>query len=567
MSVAEAHARLTAKGAFFEMEEIPIRGIRTRVYKNAPPSIRAVVEFSRNHKAADFLVFGDERVSFAAHYRAVAALAAALTQRFDVKKGERVAIAMRNHPEWAVALFATVSIGAVAVPLNAWGSGEELEYGISDSGAKIAIVDEERASRLAPYLSGLRLAALIISRAEEPTTGALKLEDLIGAPSAYGSLAETPLPPAVITPDDDATIFYTSGTTGKPKGARGTHRNMMTNLMSMGLSGARAALRRGDPWPAPTPASPRSTLLSVPLFHATGCHSVLVPHLALGYKLVLIAKWDPLEAMRLIEKERLNGFGGVPAMAWQVIEHPERAKFDLSSLDTVSYGGAPAAPELPRRIREAFPKVMPGNGYGMTETSAITSQCAAEEYIAHPESCGVAVPVCDVKVCDEAGRALSTGEAGELWVKGPNVVNGYWGKPEDTAQTFRDGWVLTGDIARIDEEGYIYILDRAKDMLIRGGENIYCVEVESVLYRHPAVMDAAIVGLPHKVLGEEVGAVVQLKPGTNVSEAELQDHVAAHLARFKVPIAILLREEPLPRNPNGKILKRQLREEFAKLRS
>jgi long-chain acyl-CoA synthetase len=278
---------------------------------------------------------------------------------------------------------------------------------------------------------------------------------------------------------------------------------------------------------------------------------------------VLIPKWEPVEAMRHIEKERLNGFGGVPAVAWQVIEHPDRAKFDLSSVDTVSYGGAPAAAELPRRIREAFPKVMPGNGYGLTETSAVTSQCTAEEYIAHPESCGIAVPVCDVKVCDPQGRELARGETGELWIKGPNVVKGYWGKPEDTAKSFREGWLVTGDIAKIDADGYISILDRAKDMLIRGGENIYCVEVENVLYRHPAVMDAAVVGLPHKVLGEEVGAVVQVKPGMSVTEHELQDHVAAHLARFKVPVAVMLRTEPLPRNPNGKILKRQLREEFA----
>jgi long-chain acyl-CoA synthetase len=562
MSIAEAHARLTAPGALYEIEACDVAGVRMLVYKNAPATIRLLFELSRFHGQAEFLIFRDERVTFEGHYRAGAALASALATRFGVVKGDRVAIAMRNYPEWPVSLFATVVLGAIAVPLNAWGTGEELAYGITDSGAKLAIVDEERAGRLAPYLTQLGLKALIITRAEEPTTGAVRMEDLIGTPSAYGSLTEYPLPAADLLPDDDATIFYTSGTTGKPKGALGTQRNMMTNLMSAGLARARAILRRGDPWPAPPPAQKRAGLISIPFFHATGCHSVMVPTLALGDKLVIISKWDPVEAMRLIEAERINSFGGVPAMAWQIVESPERAKFDLSSVDSVSYGGAPAAAELPRRVKEVFPKVSPGTGYGLTETSAITTYCTAEEYMTHPESCGVAVPVCDIKVCDGDGRALPAGEVGEIWVKGPNVVKGYWRKPEDTAKSFRDGWVLTGDIAKIDAEGYVTILDRAKDMLIRGGENIYCVEVENVLYRHSAVMDVAVVGIAHKVLGEEVGAVVQVKPGMSVSERELQDHVATHLARFKVPVVILMRNEPLPRNANGKIIKTELRGAF-----
>lgn len=566
MSIAQAHARMTAPGMTFELADAVVRGVPLKVYKNTPPSARFLLELSRFHGEGEFLVHRDERVTFEGHYRAAAALAGALAEKFGVRKGHRVAIVMRNLPEWSVALFASLSLGAIAVPLNAWWTGEELEYGLKDSGARVAIVDEERSGRLAPYAADLKLEALIVARAEGAATGTVLLEDLIGISAAYRSLPERALPPAEIAPDDEATIFYTSGTTGKPKGALGTHRNMMTNLVNAGIAGARAALRRGDPWPVPPPAEKRAGLIAIPFFHATGCLSILVPCLATAQKLVIIPKWDAVEAMRLIEKEKINSFGGVPAIAWQVIEHPEFSKFDLSSVDAVSYGGAPAASELPRRIKAAFPKVMPGTGYGMTETSAITTYCAAEEYMTHPESCGVPVPVCEVKVCDPAGKELPRGAVGELWLKGPNVVVGYWQKPEDTARTFREGWVITGDIGRIDEEGFVYILDRAKDMLIRGGENIYCVEVENVLYRHPAVMDAAIVGLPHKILGEEVGAVVQLKPGTSATEHELQDHVAAHLARFKVPVAVLLRSEPLPRNPNGKILKRQLREEFAALR-
>ena len=249
-------------------------------------------------------------------------------------------------------------------------------------------------------------------------------------------------------------------------------------------------------------------------------------------------------------------------MVWQVVEHPDFDKYDTSSVVSVGYGGAPAAPELVQKIKTLFPASSAANGYGLTETSAASSQIAGFEYQAKPESCGPVLPVCDAKVVDENGNELPTGSVGELWIYGPNVVKGYWNKPEATAESFTDGWLHTGDLARIDEEGFIYILDRAKDMLIRGGENVYCVEVEDALYSHADVMDAAVIGIPHKVLGEEVGAVVQVTPGSSVTEGDLQTYVRQHLAAFKVPVKIELRTEPLPRNANGKILKRQLREEW-----
>lgn len=248
-------------------------------------------------------------------------------------------------------------------------------------------------------------------------------------------------------------------------------------------------------------------------------------------------------------------------MVWQVLESPEFGERDLSSVKSVGYGGAPAAPELVRRIKEAFPDVSPGNGYGLTETSSVTTYNGGQDYVERPDSVGVPVPVCEVKVVDEQGTTLPTGQVGELWIKGPNVVKEYWNKPDATAETFTDGWLHSGDLARIDEEGFVYIVDRAKDIIIRGGENVYCVQVESVLYDHPDVMDAAVIGLPHKVLGEEVGAVVQVKPGASVTEEDLRKHVGRHLASFEVPVRIEIRTEPLPRNANGKILKRQLKEE------
>ncbi len=566
MSIAEANRRLTAPGMPFEMETLTVRGTPTRVYKNAPPHLRAVFELGKGWGKRDFIVYEGERLNFDDHTRAAAALGRVFADRFGIRKGDRVAIAMRNFPEWSIAFWAAAAIGAVVVPINAWGTGPELEYCISDSGSKLVVVDGERLERLKPHWGELKVAGVIAARAShEPLGEAHAFEALVGRPEDYAKLPDAGLPDPGLAPDDDATIFYTSGTTGKPKGALGTHRNMMTNLMSAAYAPARAFLRRGETPPAPDPAAPqRSMLLSVPLFHATGCHSILVPMYAGGGKLVLMHKWQPERALELIEQERIQTFGGVPAMVWQVLESPDFARHDTSSVESIGYGGAPSAPDLVTRIKQQFPKVQPGNGYGLTETSSITTQNSAEDYENRPESAGPAVPVCDLKVVDENGKEVAAGAVGELWIKGPNVVKGYWMKPEATAAAITDGWLHSGDLVRIDEEGFVFILDRAKDMLIRGGENIYCVEVEGALYAHPAVMDAAVVGVPHKVLGEEVGAVVQIAPGKDVTEEELKAHVRKLLAGFKVPVKIELRHEPLPRNANGKILKSVLRDDMKK---
>lgn len=566
MSIDDAHTLLTtAPDSPFEMAEEVVRGVKLRVWKNAPASLRELFELGRAHGDLDYLVFENERVTYETHYRAVAKFAQDLVAR-GVGKGDRVAIVMRNYPEWSIAFWATVVIGAVTVPLNAWLTGPELEYGLADSGSKVAIVDGERAERVRDHLDALtQLEALIVVRPGGPLPdGALLWDDIVAAPGKLASLPDTPLPPVNIEPEDDATIFYTSGTTGKPKGALGTHRNILTNLISLGIAPSRAFLRRGETPPAPDPDAPkRAFLLSVPFFHATGCHSILVPNLAAGGKIVMMYKWDPEEALHLIETEKIAAFGGVPAMVWQVLESPNFDKYDLSSVESVSYGGAPSAPELVARIKQAFPKVSPGNGYGLTETSSVTTQNSAEDYQNRPSSAGPAVPVCDLKIVDTEDKEVPIGEVGELLIRGPNVVKGYWNKPDATAEAIdADGWFRSGDLVRMDEEGFVYILDRAKDMLIRGGENIYCVEIEDVLYAHPDVMDAAVIGIPHKILGEEVGAVVQVIQGSSVTEEALQGHVRAQLAAFKVPIKIEIRNEPLPRNANGKILKTQLREEF-----
>jgi acyl-CoA synthetase (AMP-forming)/AMP-acid ligase II len=561
MSVEQVRGLLTAPGSKFEMDVVDIRGVPTRVWKNAPPSLPFLLTAARAYGDRLISVYEDERVTYEANFRATAALAEHLTG-MGVGKGDRVAIAMRNLPEWITAFFAITAVGAIAVPLNAWWTGAELTYGLGDSGAKVALIDDERHARLLDCYDRLpALEAVIVARAAGPVSGhASRLEDVIGTPHDWAGLPDRALPAVAIAPDDDATILYTSGTTGAPKGALGTHRNLMTNILSSGYAGARTMLRRGETPPA---APETKTFLTViPLFHATALSAMLMGVIASGSTMILMRRWDTVRAMEIIERERVQVTGGVPTIAWQLLEHPDRDKYDLSSLEAIAYGGAPSAPDLVKRIHQEF-GALPGNGWGMTETTATVTGISAEDYLNRPTSCGLPVAVADLKIMDPDGaHELPVGEVGELWARGPMIVRGYWNKPEASAATFVDGWVRTGDLARLDEEGFCYIVDRAKDMVIRGGENIYSTEVENVLYAHPAVTDAALIGIPHRTLGEEPAAVVHLAPGATATEAELQAFVRERLAAFKVPVAIRFTPETLPRNANGKILKRELKALF-----
>jgi long-chain acyl-CoA synthetase len=364
-------------------------------------------------------------------------------------------------------------------------------------------------------------------------------------------------------------MFYTSGTTGHPKGAVGTHRNAVTNLMNLFFVGQRATLRFGvGNLDDKGESIPNAGLLSVPLFHATGCLATMITATAAGGKLVMMHHFDAGQALALIESERLTTFGGVPTIAMQILDHPEFKNFDTSSVKAVSYGGAPAPPDLVKRIRAAFPGGQAGNGYGLTETSAAVCLNGGPDYVDKPESCGPPVPVSEIAIVpeefegDEPTFDLPSGPdvVGELWIKGPNVVRGYWNKPDATAKSFTKGWLHTGDIARIDDEGFVYIVDRAKDMIIRGGENVYSVIVEAAIFEHADVADCAVVGVPHATMGEEVAAVIVLRPGRVIEAEEIIRHVAKHLARFEVPTKIFFRSDPLPRNPQGKVLKRDLRD-------
>ncbi|MCP3419612.1 acyl--CoA ligase [Bradyrhizobium brasilense] len=568
LSIPEAHALLTAPGAPFEIQEEVIRGISTRVWKNTPATLRDIFINGMRFKDREFLVYENDRITFDSFARASLTLTYRLLAD-GVRKGDRVAIIMRNLPEWPVAFWAGQLVGAIVTPLNSWWAGAELAYALEDSGSKVAIVDSERLGRLSEHIATLPTLEKVWATRLDHISDQPKvchLENVIGPVSGWSDLQALPLPAIPLAAEDDATILYTSGTTGKPKGALGTHRNMTSNIAAGGFASARNLVRFGEQLPDTDPLqiSQQVRLLAVPMFHATGLSATLSPALNFGVKLVLMQRWDAEAAMRLIERERINQTGGVPTIAWQLIEHPARERHDLSSLTMMTYGGAPPAPQLVRRITEAFPGAAACTGWGMTETTGTFTNHLARDYETHPDSAGPALPVGEMEIRDpaNAARKLALGDVGELWVKGPQVVKSYWNKPEASAETFRNGWLRTGDLARIDEEGFLYIVDRAKDMLIRGGENIYCVEVENVLYEHPDVIDAALIGIPHRTLGEEPAAVVHLRAGATATEADLRECVRSRLAGFKVPVRIAFWAQTLPRNANGKIVKSELRQVF-----
>jgi long-chain acyl-CoA synthetase len=556
-----AWAQLTAPGAPFEIETIEVRGVPIRSYRHAPPTVRHLWLASSAYAEREYLIYQDERITYGEAHRQVASVGAWLAAR-GVVRGDRVAIAMRNYPEWLLIYWACVSMGVAAVGMNAWWVAEEIAYALKDSAPKVIFCDGERLARLLERPDMVGDIAVVATRANDRgefpalPAGVIPWSEVI----AHGGA----LPEAEVDPDDDASIFYTSGTTGFPKGAQLTHRGCIANLFSMMFAGQATALATAlatgvmpDPdAPAPIPTA----LLTTPLFHVTANNCSAYAATAAGGKLVCMYRWDPKVALTLIERERVTGMSGVPVMSRELITHPDFAKHDLSSLVSLGGGGAQLPPDLVLKIDQSVETARPNTGYGMTETCGIITALSADFFVDKPSSAGPAMPVYEVKCVDDAGNAVPGGEVGELWVRGAQVVKGYLNRPDATADSITDGWLHTGDIARIDEDGFIFIVDRKKDMVLRGGENVYCAEVEACLYRHPAVAECSVFGVPDERLGEEVGAAVHLLPGFDADGAALREHCAAIMARHKIPRYIWIVADPLPRNASGKFLRRQLRE-------
>jgi long-chain acyl-CoA synthetase len=571
VSMAEIRAQLTGPGGMFEVVPEEVLGRKLHVYKDRMRSLReiphAAVARGDEHT---FLVYGERSWGFEEFAHEANGVAHKLVGDFGIAHGDRVAVLSQNNPEWCLTFWATVSVGGVLVGLNGWWKTDEIVYGLNDSGARILVADGKRFERIAdrldqvPGLEHVFLAGADPDDFAPATAGSgitlHRFDELTGSPSA--EFPDTP-----IDEDDNAVIFYTSGTTGRPKGAISTHRSMVANLQNTlytAVAGSMlAAAEGGDA--GFTPASTDTvSLLTSPLFHVSGCHSGLVVSMLAGIKIVIPeGRFDPTSALELIERHGVTIWATVPTMVWRVCELPNRHDFDTTSVTSVAFGGSPSADELQRKIRETFPNVKStSNAYGLTETSSVATVLTGADALRKPWSVGPPVPTVELQIQGPDGVELAPGTAGEVCIRGPILMKGYWGKPEATAEAIDpEGWLHTGDIGVVDDEGYLAITDRMKDMIIRGGENIYCVEIENRLVEHPDVADAAVIGVPHAELGEEVKAVVQVEAGKTLTAGDVREWVRAELADFKVPVHVELRDQTLPRNASGKLLKNVLRGE------
>jgi long-chain acyl-CoA synthetase len=555
----DAIAALTAPGAPYELVEVDMGGRRCRWFANGPATLRDL--YSEARSDGEFFVYGEERITYEQAWRRSAGIARVLVDDYGIRPGDRVAISMRNYPEWVLTFMAATSIGAVAVAMNAHWQHDEMRYGLADSGARVLVADRERLQILAAghdLPSGL--SVLAVRTGAPPFAAARSLDDAV---AEHGATATAEMPTARFGPDTDAIIFYTSGSTGRPKGAVSSHRNVLAAIMSWEFDVAVGALlAAGAEEDADDVAAPvrRVSLLAVPLFHVTGSHAVFLQAFREQRCLVSMYRWDVAVAAELIERERVDRFIAPAAMSGDLVAHARVTDRDLSSLAAVGGGGAPRAPEQVRSIDRELVAAAPVTGWGMTETNAIGAGIAGADYVDRPESSGRCSIVLDMQVVGDDGSPLPAGWRGELLVRGTSVIRGYWNRPDADASSFSGEWLRTGDVAYLDDEGFLFIVDRLKDLVIRGGENIGCGAVEAALLEHPAIVEASVYGVPDGRLGEELAATVYADEPLDLDA--VRAFLSERLARFEIPRYVHVEAGPLPRTASGKILKRDLRAEM-----
>lgn len=556
MTFLEANAAVTGPGQIFELIDGEVRGVKMKVFKNAPAHLGQVFAGSRGHGDKTFLVYEDEIITFAQAADRIDALASLLVNVYGVKKGDRVAVAMRNFPEWVMSFAAIISVGAINVSMNSWWTEDEMDFALEDSGATVLICDQQRFDIGAASCVKKNVKVLVV-RAEKPLpAGVDKWEEVLPLGDKH--------PGADISPDDDATILYTSGTTGRPKGAVSTHRAIISSIMAFSARNTIFQMSGTKLKDVDGPEVPTSFILIVPLFHVTGCVPVMLSCFVAGLKLAIMYKWDPEKALEMIEREKITNFVGVPTQSWDLVNSPAFEKYDTSSLRAVGGGGAPSPTSLVGKVNDKVKNGNPQLGYGMTETNAFGPAITGSDYLSHPTSTGRASWPMLVEVRDENLKPVPTGQSGEIWFFGPMLIRGYWNRPDATAETIVDGWLRSGDLGRLDADGYVYVEDRVKDMILRAGENVYGAEVESAIYEHPAVHEAAVFGVPHERLGEEVGVAILPNDGMTLTPEELWVFLDAKIAKFKIPTQVVIMTEPLPRNAAGKFLKRELQQHVVK---
>jgi long-chain acyl-CoA synthetase len=528
----------------FEVEEVVVDGVPMRDFVRAPRSIIDLFDMGAAHAEKVHVVYRDERMTFGEMRARATSLARELRDTFGVRSGDRVALAMRNLPEFTVAVWGAALAGAIVTPLNSWWMGTELAYALDSAEVHVAVLDDDRIERLLDHgrPDGLTVVGVRTDR------GDVSFADLV-----TGRAIE---PDTVVRRglDDVVAILHTSGTTDRPKGAAVTNRGMTSNLWNMAFTNLREAVISRRP---PAPDAQPATLSAGPLFHIGGMSAIFGAPMG-GVKMVLMHKWDVGEAVRLAQAEHLTTFGGVPTMARQIIDHPGVEQLGLG-FRGFPMGGAAVPPDLPVRAVERFGHgIQLLNGYGLTETTSAVVTNVGEEFLAHPDSVGRPNLTADIRIVDPDDRPVPDGEVGEICVRSPQVVKGYWNNEEATRSAFVDGWFHTGDLGHVDADGYLHVVDRLKDVVIRGGENIYCAEVEAALHEHPGVADVAVVGIAEDALGERVCAVVVPRPGATLDLAELHGFATSRLAGFKAPEALLLTAE-LPETATGKVDKKAVR--------
>ena len=548
MSRLEAiEAQLLAPGAPFALEEQEASGTPVRMFANRARSLRDVLLRAREFGEAEYMVFRDgerdRRYTFAEHERLVASAAAAFRARFGIESGDRVAILAANCPEWVIAFWAAVSSGAICVGLNGWWTEDEIRYAVANSRPKLVLADRKRAARIT---ADLGVPMLIIE------------DDFDSLLEAY---PDAKLPTQPIGESDPAIILYTSGTTGRAKGVVHTHANVTNMVMVSFFHGAR--LMMANPKQADLPQLPNSVLVTSPLFHVSGLHCGAVTALAAGAKTVWpMGRFDPETALGLIESEKVTGWGYTATVLHRLLNHPRVGEYDLSSFRSVGGGGSPIPAPLIEKARDLFPQCSQtmGVGYGLTEGTAFGTLNAGHELADDPASVGRPVPIVDIEIRDELDQPLPDGEEGEIHLRGPLVMQGYWDDPEATDATIKPGgWLSTGDVGRL-ENGKLYIASRKRDLILRGGENVYPFEIELRLEAHPHIAEAAVIGIDHEELGQEAKAIVVFHADRDVSDEGLRSWVAETLAYYKVPTVWERRKAPLPRNATGKVLKDLLRD-------
>jgi long-chain acyl-CoA synthetase len=538
--VLEIEAQLSYNGSYFEEEEADVLGESIRVFKNRVSSLREMLASSAGFGDAEYIVYENRRISYSTHLQAVASTALALQEKYGVKKGDRVAILAANTPEWIITFWATISLGAIAVGLNGWWVADEIMFGISDSEPKVLIGDKKRLARL----DGVDLPVPVVTMETD-------FESLSGFND------DTDLSTVPILEDDPACILYTSGTTGRPKGAVQSHRNIIALIGLQIFHGLRIMQIRNLE-PAKSPAA----LVTSPLFHVSGLHSGAVIGLATGIKTVWMdGRFDPKKAMQLMEKEGITAWAPMGTLAHRFVNHPDVNNYDFSNITSVGSGGAPISKELADGLKKVFPNASDSAaiGYGLTESTALATINFGEMFKEKPNSSGRPLPTVQVEIRNEAGEPVEKNIDGEIYIRSPLVMLEYWRRPEDMAKTILPGrWLATGDVGKIDDDGYLVINSRARDLILRGSENIYPVEIEHRLEAHPKVAESAVIGVDNEEFGQEVMAVIVPMPEEQLNTQELSDWVAEKLAGFKVPAHWEIRNEPLPRNAMGKVMKHLL---------